>query len=332
MRVLALTFGDANQASSYYRIYQYAEPFRKRGIELEILPARDFDQWGTLPQYHAIIVQKKLLSLGKVRRLRHQAKRLFYDVDDAIWHPHGKRHFWLTTLRVRLRVKAIAQAADVCLAANDILAGHLKRWNQRVFVVPMALAETAWPPKPPLSAEDCSIKIGWAGHPVNLPYLERIESALCAVQQQSPQVEFAVFCGQKPKFNSLKHKFIPYQAGAEPEVIRSFDIGLLPLPSGEFADGKSPIKGLQYMACGIPSVVSPLGATRQMFKEGQTALFARNQAEWIHALELLVRDHDLRRQIGRQARQQFEEKYCLSKTAPLFAGLLEVEGRRKNGE
>ena len=322
MRVLALTIGDASQASSYYRIYQYAEPLRERGIQLEIRPVRDFEGWSTLRRYDGIIVQKKLLSLGKVRRLRRRTKCLIYDVDDAIWHPHGKRHFWLTTLRVHLRLKAIAQAADVCFVANDVLARFVKRWNQRVVILPMALAERDWSPKPPLASRDSPIRIGWAGHPVNLIYLEGIESALLAVQRQFPQVEFVVFCGQNPGFKNLKFKLIPYRSEAQPEVIRSFDIGMLPLPGGDFAEGKSPIKGVQYMACGIPSVVSPLGASREMFQDGQTALFAGNEAEWIRSLELLVRNFDLRRQIGEQARQQFERRYCLSKTAPLLAAEL----------
>src|SRR5881396_112431 len=120
MRVLCLTFGDSTQASTFYRIHQYIAPLAARGIHLEPIPARQFDRWNDIPNYYAVLLQKALLPGDKLRKLRSASRRLFYDVDDAIWHPQAKKHFFLTNFRQHLRLRTILRGADLCLAANDV--------------------------------------------------------------------------------------------------------------------------------------------------------------------------------------------------------------------
>ena len=321
MRVLCLTFGDATQASTFYRIHQYIPLLAKKGIQVEPIPARAFEAWDTLSRYDCVLLQKALLPRAKLRRLRSDSRRLLYDVDDAIWHPHDKKHFFLTNLRQNLRLKFIARSADHCIAANSVLADHLKSLTPKVSVLPMALDELTWTPRVAPTSQD-HIRIGWSGHPVNLRYLEQIESALLEIQSRFPAVEFVVFSGQKPNFEKLKCTHIPYASGAEAEVIRTFDIGLLPLPGDDFSAAKSPIKGLQYMACSIPTVLTPVGAAAQIFTDQETALFARNPSAWQSALARLISEPSLRAQLGSQARRVFETTYTLSRAAAQFATIL----------
>lgn len=325
MRVLALTFGDEHQASSKYRVFQFIEPLAKLGIELEATPANSFAQWQDVRRYDTVLVQKKLFRSGKVRYLRRNTSRLIYDIDDAIWHPHGKEHTFFTNLRNRWRLKAIARAADLCLCANNVLAQHMRRMTDRIAVIPLGLDGTRW--QPSTEASSAVVRVGWSGHPVNLPYLEAIEPALVQAQIENSNVEFAVFCGKAPAFRRLKYRHIRFQPDTEVDAVRSFDIGILPLPPGPFAAGKSPIKGLQYMATGIPTVLTPMGATREMFCEGETALFASTAEEWQKAINQLVRDSSARVRMGSRARAVFDSTYELTRIVPLLAKALSPSTR-----
>lgn len=321
MRVLVLAFGDNNCASSYYRIFQYQPSLQALGITLEAFPANDYSHWQQVRDYEVVLVQKKLFASGRVEFLRRHSPKLVYDTDDATWHPHGRSHHFLTRWRTARRLERIVQRADFCIAANEVLATTLRQWSPRVEVLPMALDGDRWRPKSPDLA--APLRIGWAGAPVNLPYLEAIEPALLKIQQANPQIEIMVFCGGRPDFKGgIKYTFLPFQPGQESSAVSSFDIGLLPLPDTDFADGKSPIKGLQYLATGIPSVVSPRGATREMFREGETALFARTPDEWFRALQTLVSNAEMRHRLGRQSRLHFDANYALHRTACRFADLL----------
>lgn len=320
-RVLALTFGDEMTASSYYRVFQYIQPLREHSIDFQPMAASGFASWDKAAGAECVVLQKKLLNRSTLRRLRRITKRLIYDVDDAIWHPHERPHSWLTNWRTKLRLSCITRIADVCIAANEVLAQHLRRFTPRVVVLPMALDEKRWRPSATRSP-DVPLRIGWAGHPVNLGYLEQIESALVETQQHFSNVEFAIFSGQRPAFRELKFTHLPFVQGGEPEVIRTFDIGLLPLPADDFSAAKSPIKGLQYMACAIPTVVTPVGGAAQIFTDQETALFARNPSEWQPALTRLVNDGSLRVQLGSQARSLFETTYTLSRTTTQLVSVL----------
>lgn len=322
MRVFALTFGGADYASSYYRVVQYQKPLQSHGIDLDFCPVKSFDWRRSLLDFDAVLLQKKLLPVSKVRWLHRNSKRLIYDTDDAIWHAQKGSHHWWTTWRMRRRLKAIANRSALCLAANSVLANFLERWNENVHVLPMALDDVTWRMRDSSGPHDKPIRIGWAGKGVNLGYLYAIEPALLKIQHAHPQVQFVIFSGDRPQFKHLECEFIAYKSGLEPDAIRGFDIGLLPLAAGPFAEGKSPIKALQYMASGIPAVVSPRGATRDMFQEGETALFAEEDAEWERALSVLIADRELRVRMGTAARRQFEANYALRSAAIQFASSL----------
>ena len=318
-RVLALTFGDELQASTSFRVHQYIKALAPLGIAVEPIPARQFEKWEGVPSYDAVLLQKSLLPQDKARRLRRLARRLVYDIDDAIWQPHGRKHFFFTNLRQHLRLKTIVARADLCTAANDVLAGHLRSWTQQVAVVPMALDAQQWRLR---EHENDRIRIGWSGNPVNLQYIEAIEPALVEVQSRFPEAEFAIFSGQPAKFRDLKFTHLPFAAGREPEIIRTFDIGLLQLPDNPFAAGKSPVKGLQYMASGASVLLSPVGAAAEMFIENRSALFAINHQGWVDALTRLIRNAELRRALAENARKEFLQKFSLSANLPRVAAAL----------
>ena len=321
MRILALTFGNETAASSLYRIYQYLIPLANLGIEITAIPADRFDQWSSLGNYDVVLVQKKLFSSGRVRSLRKHSRRLVYDTDDAIWQPHGRPHHWFTRWRTDRRLASITGLADGCMAANEVLATRLRRHAARVDVIPMSLDETVWRPR----QRDVTshLRIGWAGAPVNLRYLTAIEPSLLAVQHLHPEVEIVIYCGEPPKFNAdLKVTHKPYSPGSEVATVQTFDIGLLPLPDNPFAHGKSPIKGLQYMACGAVTIASPLGATREIFSGGKTALFATSGEEWTNNLLRLINEPEMRRQMGHRAREHFAAHHSRSSVATSLAALL----------
>ena len=135
-------------------------------------------------------------------------------------------------------------------------------------------------------------------------------------------MELAVFSGDKPRFQSLKFAHIPFVPGTEPDILRTFDVGLLPLPNDQFSQGKSPIKGLQYLASGAAVVLSPVGAAGEMFSDETTGLFARNHEGWVTALQKLINDGKLRQELARQGRRTFEERFSLAANAPQFAAAL----------
>ena len=324
LRVLALTFGGPETASTFYRVVQYTEILR-RDYDIELAVHRA-DQFATAPDFGGfdrIVLQKKLLRAGARRALFGAGRPVLYDIDDAIWEPHGREHAWLTRWRTNHRLGAIARRASLCLVSNDHLAHGLRRHTPKVAVLPMALNESVWSLRSP--ADPHTIRLGWSGAPGNLHYLEALEPQLETVLKDFPNARVVVFSGARPKFRSIDCEYVPYETGGEAAAVRRFDVGLLPLPRDSFAAGKSPIKALQYMASGVPTIADAVAGTEEIFREGG-ALLAQSPQDWEKLLRVLVASADERARLGAAARARFETHHALSRTAAQLARRLTDPG------
>jgi glycosyltransferase involved in cell wall biosynthesis len=321
MKLLVLPFGDAACASTHYRVLQYLDMLRKDGIENDVFPFGKIPQPAVITGYDAVLVQKKLFAAKQVRVLKSHAKRLLFDIDDATWHPHGRKHSWWTRWRTNRRLQSIVRAADLTLVANQYIAGYLTALGAKTRVLPMALKPEDWPP--PNSVKTRRIRIGWSGAPVNLGYLETLEPVLAQIMREHPHVELAVFCGKKPDFPaSTSFIHLPWRQGGESEAVKTFHIGLLPLPVDAFSQGKSPIKALQYMAAGIPTVATPQAGAMELDQKSGAISFAETPDEWHACLTALIQDAQKREMLGCRARANFEAHYCTTRTYPLWKSFL----------
>lgn len=321
MKILVLPFGDAACASTHYRVVQYLEMLKADGIECDISAPGVMPAPAMIAGYDVVLVQKKLFSTSRVRTLRSHAKRLVFDIDDATWHPQGRKHGWWTRWRTHRRLQSIVRAADMSLVANHYIAEHLSALGAKAQVLPMALKPEDWPP--PTPKMESRVRIGWSGAPVNLRYLETLEPVLVQIMHEHPAVELAVFSGKQPAFSTtMPFIHLPWRQGGEAAAVKTFHIGLLPLPVDAFSQGKSPIKALQYMATGIPTVATPQAGALELNRESGALMFARTPGEWHASLTALITDARKREEMGRQARAAFEAHYSTASTYPLWKSYL----------
>ena len=323
MKLCALTFGDESCASSQYRIFQYRKRFEEAGVDLVCHPAKGFTNWEILSGCDAVILQKTLLSGKSFRRLRRLSKRLIYDADDRIWLRPGKPHGLLTRWRINFRLRWIAAGVDACLAPNRVICEDLKRAGAGdVRIVPMALDGALW--RPTSRARD-AVTIGWSGSPKNLVFLASIAPQLIAVKERHPEVRIAIHCGQKPDFPGLEFEHIPYELGGECEAVNQFDIGLLPLPDDPFVAGKSPIKALQYFACGVAVVGEARGATAELLEDRGNGLVVGSSGAGEERLIDLSENPDLRESLGRGGRETFERRHTVDSVFGLLLDSIVAE-------
>jgi glycosyltransferase involved in cell wall biosynthesis len=96
----------------------------------------------------------------------------------------------------------------------------------------------------------------------------------------------------------------------------------MPLPDSPWERGKCGYKLIQYMACGVPVVASPVGANRQIVRPGLNGFLASTADEWLQVLSALADDPALRQRLGDQGRADVLAHYSLESAAPRLAGWL----------
>ena len=311
MNVLVISIGDREAGSTKYRISQF-EPFLKeRGVDLHFVHRNNVDRSTVQLAAHADVVlnQKSLFNNTLARRIVSAAKRVIFDYDDAIYTRPGKPRSLIAALRTRHRLHFWLRHSNVVIPANSLLASYAKEFTANIQVIPMSLDLNKWyVPTPNLSAE---VTIGWAGAPVNIPNIERMQPVLDALLRRHNNLRLAIYSGKYPNLN-IPFDYHPFKPGTEPDFIRSLDIGLLPLVDEEHARGKSPIKSIQYLACQVPVVGNSVGAANEICT-ADNSIRVGNDEEWIQALTHLITNRGVAASMGKAGRRHVEKHHDLNK-------------------
>jgi len=323
MKILALLIGDRETGSTKYRLIQYVDWLTRRGIAFTFLHRDEVCRKtvADVAGYDLLFNQKCLFDSSLARALRRSARRVVFDIDDAIYTRPGRPYSWLTGLRVRMRLNGWLRQSHVVIAANHVLGDYCKRQGASVSVLQNAVDLGAWRPAeaPPAPGRD-AFNIGWAGAPGNVPYLESLDPVFREVLRRHPRVRILVYSGRKPQL-SVPFQHVPFQPGTEAGVTRQLAVGLLPLADEEYARGKSSIKAIQYLACGVPVVGHFVGAVQEICRP-DCSLQARSPQEWVEAIGRYVENPELVRQHGTCARRHAEESHDFERNAQRLEGLL----------
>ena len=106
------------------------------------------------------------------------------------------------------------------------------------------------------------------------------------------------------------HKMVPFYQQAALFVLPSFQEGL-------------GIVTLEALACGIPVVSTRCGGPEDVIEDGVNGLLVENNnaSKFAEAILKLLRDEELRKRMGKKARETIVNKYSMAKLAPKFLDL-----------
>jgi len=96
------------------------------------------------------------------------------------------------------------------------------------------------------------------------------------------------------------------------------------LPDDEWTKGKCGLKGLQYMALAIPTIMSPVGVNTEIIQEGENGLLASTTEEWVAKISLLIESESLRKEIGNAGKLTVESKFSIHVNQSLYLKLFDT--------
>jgi glycosyltransferase involved in cell wall biosynthesis len=354
MRVLALTRYTSLGPSSRVRFYQYASPLASLGMEVDVAPLLGEDYVHNLyngkPQsplsvfkaymsritsmvkcrpYDLLWIEKELLPWLPVWTERILVKHSIptvVDYDDAVFHRYDLHDDPLVRAFLGRRIDTIMHQATTVVVGNDYLAGRAHQAGARkVEYLPSVVDTTRYSVREKSAGE---FRIGWIGSPITVPYLGLIKEPLEEALKQTGARLVLIGAGDQDPLPGIEKEILPWSEETEVSLIQSFDVGIMPLSDGPFEQGKCGYKLVQYMACGLPVVASPVGVNTRIVEHGKTGFLASNSEEWLTALVTLFQDASLRKFFGTVGRRKVEKEYCLKVTAPrLYKILTEAASR-----
>ena len=132
--------------------------------------------------------------------------------------------------------------------------------------------------------------------------------------------DFLIISNKRPEWN-FNFVYKQWELETEQEDLLKMHIGLMPLKEGPWFEGKCGFKLIQYHACGIPAIASPVGVNSLITLENKTGFIAKDKSEWKIYLKKLITDATMRSKMGEAARQHIEKNYSLHNLLPAFISL-----------
>ncbi len=177
--------------------------------------------------------------------------------------------------------------------------------------------------KPIKSHKNKKCVIGWTGTFSSKKYLKSVESVL---QELAKKVDFQlhIISNFDYQLSDVDLKVSKWNLKDEVKQMQTFDLGIYPLPKNSWVDGKSGLKAIQYLAFGIPTVATNVGNTPNVITHDEDGLLVESRQEWLYALEKLVKNKVLRREMGKKARIKAEEKYSQNVVCDSYVKVLNL--------
>lgn len=353
MKLLYLTKYSRKGASSRLRSYQYFPFLEKEGMQLTVKPLFDdryleklysgkqpvfeivkayikrFFVLFTVFGYDKVVLEKELfpyLPSWTEQLLAFLGVKYCVDFDDAIFHNYDLHPNKWIRFFLKNKIDLVMRSAQTVIAGNAYLAERAESAGaKKVVVLPTVIDIVRYHHKKEFHQEKTII--GWIGSPSTFKYVKAIFPVFEKLAQKYP-IEIHIVGAKEAVSVSFPMQFIEWSENTEVESISTFDIGIMPLEDSPWEKGKCSYKLIQYMACGIPVVASPVGMNKQVVAEGINGYLAKEDKGWTHALEEMITDKYKCRTFGSSGRHLVEREYTVqSQFKTLLAVLLEDKGQ-----
>ena len=355
MKVLALASYPKEAACTRYRVEQFVRPLADRGISMTVRPFIDSDLFDSLYQQRSwlrtgaglsksalfrlgdliaatsadvIFIQREAMLLGPpaIEWLVNRVLRrpMVLDLDDATYVPYTSPTYGRFTKALKFFGKTdyLIRWSRTVVCGNQTIAEYVSSKGGHTEIIPTVVDLEKFRPR---ESRDESVPVlGWVGSHSTFPFLESILPALAELAKSHSFKLKIVGSGRAGvSVPGVDVENLEWNLEREVEDFRSVDIGLYPLNAdNNWTMGKSGFKAIQWMAVGVPYVVTPIGAAAEIGEVNVTHYCAGTRDEWIAKLKLLLADAQKRRAMGEAGRRYALEHFSVGTQADKLAKVL----------
>lgn len=230
------------------------------------------------------------------------------DLDDATFHQYDHNPKAVIRWLLGKKLAPLISNVAACVCGNEYIANYAREMNDNVHIVP-TVVDTASYFKANNETKD-QIKIGWIGSPTTWRYVLPYVPLLSELAAQLDVRIKVVGAGNLDSYPD-GIEFVDWSEKREVAEIQDMDIGIMPLPDEPWARGKCGYKLIQYQACGLPVIASPIGVNSSIVDHNVTGFLVETPDEWKTALVSLIEDQRLRESMGDKGRQNVSAHYSL---------------------
>jgi glycosyltransferase involved in cell wall biosynthesis len=346
MRICALSLYSPLAASTRQRFMQYAPYLERVGINMEVIPLLDDAYVGNIGsgrrsdlkrlistyarRIHMLITRRDFDLLWVhielfpylpfiFERLAFMPKvPVVVDMDDAFFHRYDAHPNRIVRAVLGNKFAPFLSRVAGCTAGNAYLHDYMSGYCDNTIILPTVVDTNIYKPRETSPHNDGKPVIGWLGSPTTW---QNVAPIVPVILRSDAHFHVIGANGGAPIESGITS--IAWSEAGEVPELQKMDVGIMPLIDLPFQRGKCGYKLIQYMACGIPVVASPVGVNSEIVSHGENGLLASSDEEWTEALNTLLSDASLRQKMGKMGRSIVEERYSLKVQQVRLANFLQ---------
>ncbi len=353
-RLLVLCpYPEGVAAGQRLKYEQYFDDWRARGYEITIAPFMDDAMWRIVHQPGHLAAKIFGTLRGTLRRIRdlfrirtHDgvyvfmwvtpigssfferlartlARRMIYDIEDNIALKQVSEVNALSGfLRGTAKTLFLVRNADHVISSSPFLNDWCLTQNlvRRCTYISSSVDTDRFVPVNRY-ANDGVTTIGWTGTFSSRPYLDLLRGVFQELAR-THRFRLRVIGNFDYELPGVDLEVLRWSEPTEVRDLQGIDIGIYPLPDDDWVTGKSGLKAIQYMAFGIPTVATNVGTTPRIVRHMHNGMLVHSEQDWLDALRRLLDDPELRRSLGRAARETIVAHHSLHAIRSLYAAIL----------
>ncbi|RYD96687.1 MAG: glycosyltransferase [Sphingobacteriales bacterium] len=251
------------------------------------------------------------------------AKKIIYDIDDLVFLKEASHiAWWKGMLKSRKKPVYLMKVAKHVITCTPFLDEFARKYNPNTTDISSTINTDAYVPVNQYR-NDHKLVLGWSGSHSTVVYLYLLNDVL---QELAKTHDFKLLVMGSTKYHleGVDYEAVEWTREREIPTLQKFDIGLYPLHlEDQWVMGKSGLKALQYMALGIPTVATGLGANHRVIQDGVSGYLVKTKEEWLEKLKLLLENPEERRRVGTAAHDRVEALYSIRENAPVYLRILD---------
>ena len=330
--ITILTKYTSQGASSRYRYFFYLHELLKQDVNIEI------DTFLDTSYLHRLYNDKKkskirilisylkrffvLLNSSKNLIIEYEAlpylpyviekiflknKRYILNFDDNVWVNYENNFF------LNKKIDNLVKNANGIIIANKFLEKKVLKLNENVIKIPTVINLENY-------IKDSKIEkfnqftLVWVGSPSTYKYIKSHENIFKKLSNiiDYKLVVIASRCLIENAIDGVNMEFYDWSAVTEVDILKKSHVGIMPLNTDAFSQGKSSFKIIQYMAAELPIVASNVGENCNVLQDNKMGFLVDNDDSWISAIVNLYKDEKLYNSFSKQSKENAYE-YSIQK-------------------
>jgi glycosyltransferase involved in cell wall biosynthesis len=337
-------------ASTRYRVYHYKSYLENAGFKVDVIPfftdeylqklyaSQSISKGYLIIRYVKRIRDILLLNKNKYvyieyellpffpawfeRLLRFRGIKYVVDYDDAIFHRYDQHHKRFIRKIFSGKIAAVIKNADQVLVGSSYLFEYAAQYNKKITLLPTSIIFQRYNQES-TSKIGKPFTIGWIGLASNSINVIDIAPAIQKFAEGKQVKLLLVGFDQtrRSELGTLNVEIRNWSEETEVESIGEFDVGIMPLLDTPFNRGKCGFKLIQYMACGKPTVATPLPANRDINRRNEN-LLATSLEEWTTGFDTIYNNREYYKNVvGINNKKIIRQHYCVEANHSTFTKL-----------